>query len=84
MACLGALRSLQLTNTHVTSAGLAHLSRLRNLEWLDLDDTQIGDSGLEHLKELHGLKFLNVKDTHVTDSGAVWFHKALPDCLLYR
>ena len=58
-----------LPSPQVTDAGLEHLKRLSQLQWLQLARTQVTDAGLEHLKGLSGLQMLDLNDTKVTDAG---------------
>jgi hypothetical protein len=51
LARLHALRSLDLLETSVTDAGLAHLARLHALRSLDLLETSVTDTGVEQLKK---------------------------------
>lgn len=61
--------SLNLANTKITDAGLAHVASLPNLRVLHLEKTGIGDAGLAHLKSLSNLEYLNLYGTQVTDAG---------------
>jgi hypothetical protein len=69
VAKLPALENLDLTNTQVTGAGLAHLRGLRNLQHLGLWNTKVDDAGLEHLARLTKLQSLVLDGTRVTDAG---------------
>ena len=69
VAGLDNLRFLSLAETGITDAGLAHLSRLTDLEELHLDNTSITDQGLDALAALPSLRVLDLKDTAVTDAG---------------
>lgn len=74
---------LDLRNTSITDAGLAHLAhaaRLRKLaignlgtafagQMPDLTLTQIGDAGLAHLEGLTGLQQLDLGETQVSGPG---------------
>ena len=66
---LAEVKSLNLSGTQVTDAGLAHLKGLAGLQWLSLRGTQVTDAGLAHLKGLAGLQKLSLSDTQVTDAG---------------
>ena len=72
------IRIISLRHTRITSAGLAHLKVLGNLEDLDLSETAIDDAGLAHLHEIKSLRRLNVTGTRVTDAGVEKFKAALP------
>ena len=67
---------LDLRQTEVGDAGLAHLNALADLESLTLGE-RAGDVGLEHLKGLPLLHTLNLRATRVTDAGLVHL-QALP------
>jgi hypothetical protein len=64
------LRSLNLGDAQVTSAGLKHLAGLKEIETLDLGWTKdVGDAGLPLLAKLPNLKVLGLGGTKVTDAG---------------
>lgn len=63
------LTDISLEETPITDRGLAHLSKLRKVEWLNLYRTKIGDAGLESLSHIGSLKFLPIGETGVTDKG---------------
>ncbi len=65
------LERLDLFDSAVTDAGLAHLKGLNCLQTLDLSATDIGDTGLAHLEGLTDLKELDLRSTKVTDGGLV-------------
>lgn len=72
MACLGrlhALKSLNLSQAEITSAGVQHLAGLNNLETLDLSETRITDDDLVYVGRLRALRKLNLDDTDITDAG---------------
>jgi mono/diheme cytochrome c family protein len=60
---------LDLSETRVTDAGLAVVSRLPNLTRLHLNRTAITDAGLAQLATLPRLEYLNLYGTAVTDAG---------------
>lgn len=62
---------LELIESQVTDADLAHFAELRNLTILRLDRTRISDQGLIHLKGLTNLRELGLDETRVTDAGLV-------------
>jgi len=64
-----AIESLDLGETAVTDAGMAHLETMRNLRRLHLDRTQITDTGLQHLRRLSRLEVINLHTTSVSDAG---------------
>jgi hypothetical protein len=55
----------------VSDASLAHIARLRRLEYLGLADTRITDSGLKHVENLSGLNDLILWKTAISDEGLV-------------
>jgi eukaryotic-like serine/threonine-protein kinase len=63
------LTFVNLENSKVTDAGLAHLKDLTGLIYLNLSSTALTDAGLEHLKSLRSLTTLNLYETKVTDAG---------------
>lgn len=63
------LVNLNLNQSDVTDASLAHLKGLTNLRGLWLNNDRITDAGLVHLKGLTGLQGLYLGCTGITDSG---------------
>ncbi|MDP6795041.1 MAG: c-type cytochrome domain-containing protein [Verrucomicrobiota bacterium] len=63
------LSELDLGNTQITSAGLAHISRANSLTKLSLANTATDDSGLKQIEGLSNLMSLNLYNTKVTDAG---------------
>ncbi len=75
-ACAGCtwLRHLDLVNTAVTDAGLAHFKESKNLFVLDLDRApQIGDEGLASFAGSTAIGHLWLGGTAVTDRGLAHF-----------
>ena len=66
---LGQLRSLNLSGTAITDAGLASLENLTSLQVLQLSSTRVSDAGVPHLRGLTQLRELSFYHTHVTDDG---------------
>lgn len=69
---LKSLRRLKLwgSELQITNAGLAHLSKLTDLEELDfIWINRITDGGLVHLKPLHSLKKVDFQMSPITDKG---------------
>jgi serine/threonine-protein kinase len=64
-----AVRAANLSGTHVTDTGMAHLQGLTGLEWFGLNFTQVTDAGLAHLQGLTRLQSLFLEGTQVTDAG---------------
>ena len=65
---------LDLSNTRVSDAELAHVRHLSQLRWLAVSWTEVTDSGLAHLDGLAQLRNLNIGETDVTDAGLVHVH----------
>ena len=65
----GRIRSVRLSRTAVTDAGLVHLRELSGLKALYLDDTEVTGAGLLHIAGLTGLETLSVNYTRVGDAG---------------
>ena len=65
---LHSLRSLDLAETSITDAGLAHIRGLSNLEILDLRQTDVTDAGLTQVAPLLGLKAISLS-RGVGDAG---------------
>src|SRR5262245_43302530 len=51
---------VELQNSGVSDAGLAHLAGLNSLKSIDLSRTQVTDSGLLHLSKMSSLASLNL------------------------
>jgi hypothetical protein len=67
---IAALKSLNLGDAQVTSAGIKSLSGLKNLETLDLGFTKdVGDAALPVLAKLPKLQVLGLGGTKITDAG---------------
>ncbi len=60
---------LDLHNTKISDAGLAHVAQLKQLMRLRLENTAITDAGLAHLQNLSQLEYLNLYGTKVSDAG---------------
>lgn len=60
---------LDLARTSISDAGIAALSRCRELRRLVLANTAVGDAALPHLTALPKLESLNLYGTRVTDAG---------------
>ena len=69
VAKLRYLRTLNLSQTPVTDAGLEQLKGLTALQELNVNLVNVTDAGLEHLKGMTGLKELDLRGTEVTDAG---------------
>lgn len=66
---LPTLSYIDLDDTQVGDAGLAHLIQMPRLSFLSLDKTKITDSGLKHLQRTPSLQSLWLNDTEVSDKG---------------
>ena len=64
-----AVIGVDLTNTNVTDAGLAHFKGLTQLQSLILAGTQVTDAGLKHLKGLRQLQAVWLVLDKMTDAG---------------
>lgn len=63
------LRRLEVSGTAVTSAGLAHLKELTNLERLNVCLTACDDRGFEHLAGMTKMKRMTICASKITGSG---------------
>ena len=63
------LNYLDLTETLVTSEGLAHLANLQNLTYLNMRKINIDDKNMESIGKLKKLKHLLMHSTLVSDPG---------------
>jgi WD40 repeat protein len=68
LAVLDGLRLLDLSETQVTDAGLAHLRGLTHLQVLNLGGTDVSDAGVLHLRAMNELKSLTLP-RGVSDAG---------------
>ena len=64
-AALTALKSLNLSRSAITDAGLQHVAAFPNLQKLDLSDTPITSAGLYVLQRLPALAWLGLHNTRV-------------------
>jgi len=69
LAALTELRFLDLSNDHLTEAGLKSLGSLQKLEALNLRETKITDEALSALTTLPNLQVLDLRATVVTDAS---------------
>jgi Leucine-rich repeat (LRR) protein len=63
------LQWLNLTDTNVTDACLAHLERASRLTILSIGRAPITDSGLKHMAQVQQLEDLSLFGTKITDTG---------------
>jgi len=79
------LRTLNLTSTQVTDAGLKDVATLKNLWSLHLlFCTGVTDAGLKELAGLKNLHSVYLSGTQATDAGIAELQKALPACRISR
>lgn len=83
-AALPRVRSLNLSRSAVSDAGLAAVQGMSGLEELGLSRTQVGDAGLAHLVGLRNLRVLDLQQTRVSDAGVKRLEQALPRCAIER
>jgi hypothetical protein len=70
---LAALTYLNLCNTKVGDAGLAHIEDCKALTGLNLGGTKVSDAGLAKFKDCKNLTTLHLYWTNVSDAGLVHF-----------
>jgi hypothetical protein len=70
---LTSLTHLDLANTKVTDAGLAHFKDCKNLIALWLPRTMVTDAGVANFKDCKNLTVLNLYGTQVGDAGLATF-----------
>jgi hypothetical protein len=63
------LRTLNLSNTSITDAGMLEISELKDLRTLALGETRLDDAGLKQLRGMTTLKSLDLSNTRVTGAG---------------
>lgn len=61
------MESINLVNTNVTDAAIAHLNQVPTLQELYLSGTQITDAGVEQLAAADSIRFLGLCNTQITD-----------------
>ncbi|MCU0718099.1 MAG: SHD1 domain-containing protein [Pirellula sp.] len=66
---MSGLKSLNIYNSYVGDAGVAHLKNMTQLKHLNLWGTEITDVSLERLKGLVDLESLNLLGAKITDRG---------------
>ena len=71
------LNHLELYNSNVTDADLAHFKGCTKLALLNLSDTPVTDAGLVNFKDCKDLYWLALRGKHVTDAGLAHF-KGMP------
>jgi Leucine-rich repeat (LRR) protein len=78
------LEELDLSNSQITDAGLAHLKTLTKLEDLDLSATNVTDAGLAYLEGLSALKYVYLRGTKVTAAGVDNLQRPEPYRIIIR
>jgi hypothetical protein len=78
------VRSLNLSYTEITDAGLKELAKLPRLTTLYLASTKITDSRLGDIAKLQKLTRLELRNTKISYAGAAELKKALPKCEIYH
>lgn len=74
------LEALNLSETKISDAALAHVAKLKHLRKLNVQGNKITDTGLNALNSSTNLKLLNLKETLVTPQGKRNFRQSLPKC----
>ena len=72
-------RTTNLTKPWLGNDALAHLSRIRNLEFLTVGAAGITDEGLVHLERLNKLQVLKLHSTHTTLAARARLAARLPN-----
>jgi len=78
-ALLGNLRSLNLSGTKVTDAGVERLYVFKNLRELDLSDTPLLGSGLAVLQQLPTLEHVYLRNTPLSLRSKMWLKWNYPE-----
>jgi hypothetical protein len=68
---LETIHKIDASRSHVSDAGLAHLSRLPGLLRLDLGGTRVTSQGMQHVAKVTTLESLSLSRTSVSDAGFV-------------
>jgi hypothetical protein len=68
------LRRINLSNSHISDAGMARISDMRKLEQLRLSSDRVTDAGLACLVNLKKLRHLHLIGMPITDSGLAHLH----------
>ncbi len=76
--------TLNLSETGVTDAGLAYLTKLPLLTTLDLSKTPVTDAGLKHLAGMKSLNRLTIKGSATTDAAINSLQKNMPQLRIAR
>jgi len=74
------LVSLNMSQSGIGDAEVAHFAGMTNLENLNLSETQITDQAADSLAKLTSLKELMLTQTGISEEGVNRLRDALPDC----
>lgn len=74
------LVSLNMSQSGVGDAEVAHLTEMTNLESLNLSETQLTDQAVDALAKLTSLKEMVLTQTSISEEGMNRLRAALPDC----
>jgi hypothetical protein len=66
------LRSLTLSGTDITDAGMQSIGKMPMMQTLLLNETRVSDAGLQQVQRLTEMRQLSLYHTHVTDEGLVY------------
>jgi Leucine-rich repeat (LRR) protein len=77
------LEYVELSETHITGAGLKALSELPNLQELVMNNNRLSDDAILHLSALKNLIRLQLENTRISDQAIERLKRALPDCQIY-
>jgi Leucine-rich repeat (LRR) protein len=66
---LTSLQAVNLSETQVTDAGIAHLSPLEQVEALHLSNTKLTNNCIKHLSQMKALNWVDIRGTQVTLEG---------------
>jgi hypothetical protein len=78
------LEELFVESDRITSNGLEHVARFRNLRALGVYETAIDDRGIALLAKMKGLKTLRLSGTKVSDEGMERLRRSLPGTEIYH
>jgi len=74
------LVSLNMSQSGIGDAEVAHLAGMTNLETLSLSETQLTDQAVDALAKLTSLKEMVLTQTSISEEGMNRLRDALPDC----
>lgn len=76
------LTSVNVRDSNLSDAALAHFQGLKSLETIYLDNTNVTDAGLAHLGKLPRLNYVSLSGTKVTRAGVKKLKQAQPTCVV--